>query len=172
MLLPILLESGLEPAMQIPRTLLLLSVLLATLAGSGAAQQKKVDPDAGYIPVVAPEDKKKKKGDEITQALPPSPELPSAVTAETARLTYQVSPLSSKGLLSQQTRDALKILLKTNRGPIVKLRAFVAGSGDLRRDRRNRGRNVPGKTSSAARAQRRASGRAAAGRSAGGDRGH
>jgi enamine deaminase RidA (YjgF/YER057c/UK114 family) len=133
MLLPILLESGLEAAMQMPRTLLLLSVLLATLAGSGAAQQKKVDPDAGYIPVVAPEDKKKKKGDEITQALPPSPELPSAVTAETARLTYQVSPLSSKGLLSQQTRDALKILLKTNRGSIVKLRAFVAGSGDLRR---------------------------------------
>src|SRR5271170_6756081 len=133
MLLPILLESGLEAAMQLPRTLLICSVLLAMLAGSGAGQQKKIDPDAGYIPVVAPEDKKKKKGDDITQALPASPELPSAVTAETARLTYQVSPLSSKGLLSQQTRDALKILLKSNRGSIVKLRAFVAGSGDLRR---------------------------------------
>jgi enamine deaminase RidA (YjgF/YER057c/UK114 family) len=36
-------------------------------------------------------------------------------------------------LLSQQTRDALKALLKTNHGTIVKLRAFVAGSGDLRR---------------------------------------
>ncbi len=120
--------------MHVPRTLLICSVLLALLAGGVAAQSnKKLDPDAGYIPVIAPEDKKKKKGDDITQALPPSPELPSAVTAETARLTYQVSPLSSKGLLSQQTRDALKVLLKSNRGPIVKLRVFVAGSGDLRR---------------------------------------
>ena len=64
-------------------------------------------------------------------ALPP--ELPSAVTAETGRLAFQVTPLSSKGLLSQQTRDTLKVLLRSNRGPIVKLRAFVAGSGDLRR---------------------------------------
>jgi len=45
-----------------------------------------------------------------------------------------VSPLSSKGLLSQQVRDALKALLKSTGGAtIVKLRAFVAGSGDLRR---------------------------------------
>jgi enamine deaminase RidA (YjgF/YER057c/UK114 family) len=117
--------------MQFLRTPLLCSVLLALLAGSGAAQNKKPNPDDGYIPVVAPD--KKKKGDESTQAPPPSAELPAAVTAETARLTYQVSPLSSKGLLSQQTRDALKALLRSNRGPIVKLRAFVAGSGDLRR---------------------------------------
>jgi enamine deaminase RidA (YjgF/YER057c/UK114 family) len=117
--------------MQVLRTPLLATVLLA-LAGSGVAQNPKPNPDDGYIPVVAP-DKKKKKGDEITQALPPSPELPSAVTTETARLAYQVSPLSSKGLLSQQTRDALKALLRSNHGPIVKLRAFVAGSGDLRR---------------------------------------
>jgi enamine deaminase RidA (YjgF/YER057c/UK114 family) len=64
-------------------------------------------------------------------ALPP--ELPAAVIAETDRLAFQVTPLSAKGLLSQQTRDALKILLRSNRGSIVKLRAFVAGSGDLRR---------------------------------------
>src|SRR5271166_1993360 len=122
--------------MQFPRTLLLLAILFALLTGGGVAQSnKKLDPDAGYIPVVAPEDKskKKKKGDEITQALAAPPELPAAVTAETDRLVYQVTPLSSKGLLSQQTRDALKALLKSNRGPIVKLRAFVAGSGDLRR---------------------------------------
>ena len=121
--------------MQFPRTWLLLAILLSILAGDGRAQKKKPDPDEGYIPVVAPEGKKKKKkGDEILQqALPPSPELPAAVTAETQRLAYQVSPLSSKGLLSEQTRDALKGLLKSNRGPIVKLRAFVAGSGDLRR---------------------------------------
>jgi enamine deaminase RidA (YjgF/YER057c/UK114 family) len=119
--------------MQFQRTPLVCSVLLALAAATGVAQNPKPDPDAGYIPVVAPEGKKKKKGDEITQAPPPSPELPAAVTADTARLAYQVSPLSSKGLLSQQTRDALKALLKSSRGPIVKLRAFVAGSGDLRR---------------------------------------
>ncbi len=117
--------------MQVPRTLLPATILLTLVAGSGAAQKKT--PDDGYIPVVSLDDKKKKKGDDITQAPPPSPELPAAVIAETAHLAYQVSPLSSKGLLSQQTRDALKILLKSNRGQIVKLRAFVAGSGDLRR---------------------------------------
>ena len=44
-----------------------------------------------------------------------------------------MSPLSAKGLLSQQTRDALNALLHKNHGTIIKLRAFVAGSGDLRR---------------------------------------
>ena len=40
----------------------------------------------------------------------------------------------AKGLLSQQTRDALKAILKANGGaPVVHIRAFVAGSGDLRR---------------------------------------
>jgi enamine deaminase RidA (YjgF/YER057c/UK114 family) len=119
--------------MRVPRTFLSLAILFLILIGSGTAQKKKPDPDEGYIPVVGPEDKKKKKGDEITQALPPPPELPAAVTADPTRLVYQVSPLSNKGLLSQQTRDALKALLKSNRGPIVKLRVFVAGSGDLRR---------------------------------------
>jgi len=118
--------------MQLLRDSLLPAILFCILNGSGVAQNPKPNPDDGYNPVVAPQSKKK-KGDEITQTLPPSPELPAAVTAETARLAYQVSPLSSKGLLSQQTRDALKALLRQNRGPIVKLRAFVAGSGDLRR---------------------------------------
>ena len=35
---------------------------------------------------------------------------PATVTAETSRLVFQVSPLSTKGLLSQQVRDALKAL--------------------------------------------------------------
>jgi enamine deaminase RidA (YjgF/YER057c/UK114 family) len=53
---------------------------------------------------------------------------------ETGRLVFHVSPLSAKGLLSQQTRDALKAILKMNGGDrIVHVRAFVAGSGDLRR---------------------------------------
>jgi enamine deaminase RidA (YjgF/YER057c/UK114 family) len=115
------------------RTTLLLAILFCLLTASGVAQSKKPDPDAGYIPTVAPDDKKKKKGDDVTQALALPPELPAAVTAETDRLAFQVTPLLSKGLLSQQTREALKILLRSNRGPIVKLRAFVAGSGDLRR---------------------------------------
>jgi len=80
--------------------------------------------------------KKKKNEDKepITQSLPLLAEPPLAVTAETGRLTFQVSPLSNKGLLSQQTRDALKALMQTNRGGnIVRLRAFVAGTGDMRR---------------------------------------
>jgi enamine deaminase RidA (YjgF/YER057c/UK114 family) len=80
-------------------------------------------------------DKKKKKSEEdVTQVLQLPKDPPSAVTAETARMTFQVSPLSTKGLLSQQVRDALKALQRTSGGAsIVKLRAFVAGSGDMRR---------------------------------------
>ncbi len=78
--------------------------------------------------------KKKKTEEELTQKLEIPKDPPSAVTAETNRLVFHVSPLSGKGLLSQQVRDALKALVKSNGGAsIVKLRAFVAGSGDLRR---------------------------------------
>ena len=82
-----------------------------------------------------PFDKKKKKSDEeATQVLQLPKDPPSAVTAETARILFSVSPLSSRGLLSQQVRDALKALQHMAGGaPIVKLRAFVAGSGDMRR---------------------------------------
>jgi len=49
-------------------------------------------------------------------------------------LIFNVSPLSAKGLLSQQTREALKAILKANGGAqVVHLRAFIAGSGDIRR---------------------------------------
>ncbi|MEQ1949565.1 MAG: hypothetical protein ABL995_20405, partial [Bryobacteraceae bacterium] len=69
-----------------------------------------------------------------TQVLELTPDPPDAVTADTARLTFQVSALSAKGLLTQQVKDALKSLAKENRGTqLVKIRAFVAGSGDLRR---------------------------------------
>lgn len=78
--------------------------------------------------------KKKKEQPEITQTLEVIPDPPVAVTAETARLSYYLSPLSAKGLLSQQTRDALKAVRAAAHGaPIVKIRAFVAGTGDLRR---------------------------------------
>ena len=114
------------------RNLLLVTLVFLLGASAFAQSSKKLDPDAGYLPTVAPEDKKKKKAEE-TQVLALPPELPMAVTADTGRLAFQVTPLSSKGLLSQQTRDALKGLVHSSRGTIVKLRAFVAGSGDLRR---------------------------------------
>jgi enamine deaminase RidA (YjgF/YER057c/UK114 family) len=100
-------------------------LLVAALGlGMGAAQperkQKKPSKSAANEPV--------------TQTLPALPEPPAAVLAETARLVFHVSPLSQKGLLSQQARDALKALERDNRGAqIVKLRAFVAGTGDMRR---------------------------------------
>jgi enamine deaminase RidA (YjgF/YER057c/UK114 family) len=122
--------------MHFRRTAPLFAVLVAVLTADLPAQKKKKpgSDDEGYIPVVAPENKQKKKKDaDATQTLPPPKELPSAVTADTDRLAFGVSPLIGKGLLSQQTREALKALLRTNHGTIVKLRAFVAGSGDLRR---------------------------------------
>ncbi|MGH9558155.1 MAG: hypothetical protein ACRD30_02880 [Bryobacteraceae bacterium] len=82
--------------------------------------------------------RKKKKGDDedVAQTLPVLKDPPGAVSAETGRLVFHVSPLSAKGLLTQQVRDALKVLFKENRGAsIVKLRAFAVDSGDLRRVR-------------------------------------
>ena len=80
--------------------------------------------------------KKKKNEDKepVTQTLPLLPVPPMAVSAETGRLTFQLSPLSNKGLLTQQSRDALKALMQSNHGAtIVRVRAFVAGTGDMRR---------------------------------------
>ncbi len=79
---------------------------------------------------------KKKKGDDElnTQVLQLPKDPPLAIVAETSRLVFHVTPLSSKGLLSAQVREALKALPRITGGAtIVKLRAFVAGSGDLRR---------------------------------------
>ena len=79
--------------------------------------------------------KKNKKDEEpITQVLPLPKELPTVITAETERLTFFTSPLSGKGLLTAQTREALRYLIVASKtSTIVKLRAFVAGSGDTRR---------------------------------------
>jgi enamine deaminase RidA (YjgF/YER057c/UK114 family) len=77
---------------------------------------------------------KKKNPDDITQTLELPKEPPAVSIGETRRLMFSVSPLSGKGLLSQQTRDAIKAILKENGGvPVVHIRAFVAGSGDVRR---------------------------------------
>jgi enamine deaminase RidA (YjgF/YER057c/UK114 family) len=79
--------------------------------------------------------KKKKKDEEpVTQTLEVLKEPPVAVVVETRKLVFHVSPLSSKGLLSQQVREALKALSRAaGRATIVKLRGFVAGTGDVRR---------------------------------------
>lgn len=78
--------------------------------------------------------RKKKKEVEITQTLEVLPDPPSSVTVETSKLEFLVSPLSSKGLLSAQVREALKVVRQqAGSRQIVKLRAFVAGTGDQRR---------------------------------------
>jgi enamine deaminase RidA (YjgF/YER057c/UK114 family) len=99
----------------------LILLLCGVLAASLLAQKpKKKKPDVEPRP----------------QALEIIPDPPEAVIADPGRLSFQVSPLSDKGLLSQQVHDALKALARLNHGvPILKLRAFVAGSGDLRRVR-------------------------------------
>ena len=53
-----------------------------------------------------------------------------------APLTFYVTPLSAKGLLSQQIKDALRSLERqAGSETVLQIRAFVAGSGDLRRVR-------------------------------------
>ncbi|MEP6716530.1 MAG: hypothetical protein ABJC09_13250 [Terriglobia bacterium] len=77
---------------------------------------------------------KKKNPDDFTQTLALPKDPPAVALGETRRLVFHVSPLTGKGLLSQQTRDALKWILRANGGmPVVHVRAFVAGSGDIRR---------------------------------------
>lgn len=69
---------------------------------------------------------------EQTLTLPKDP--PLVATGDAARLVFHVSPLTAQGLLSQQVRDALKAILKATGGaPIVHIRAFSAGNGDVRR---------------------------------------
>lgn len=76
----------------------------------------------------------KKEKEPETQALPLPPEPPAAVIAATGKLAFDLSPLSARGLLTQQVHDALKALDRANGGAtFVKLRAFVAGTGDMRR---------------------------------------
>ena len=77
----------------------------------------------------------KPKKDE-TQTLQLPRDLPSTVEGDPRRLIFYVTPLSSKGLLSRQVRDALSLLGHQAKGEsILKIRAFVAGSGDARRVR-------------------------------------
>jgi enamine deaminase RidA (YjgF/YER057c/UK114 family) len=88
----------------------------------------------GLAIVALPAQKKNKE--EETQTLQLPKELPNEIEGETRRLTFSVTPLSSKGLLSQQVRNALKFLAHNSHGgTVLKIRAFVSGTGDLRRVR-------------------------------------
>jgi len=96
-----------------------LPLLLLCLCASSLAAQKK---------------KNKKDIEPVTQTLEVLRDPPPAVKVESSRLIFQTSPLSTKGLLSQQGKDAISSLRKQVHGAtIVKLRAFVAGRGDARR---------------------------------------
>lgn len=79
--------------------------------------------------------KKKKKDEELpTQTLELPKELPSALLAEPGRLVFHAVPLSNRGLLSQQVREAVRTLFSLTKGAApVRLRALVSGTGDLRR---------------------------------------
>ncbi len=77
---------------------------------------------------------RRKKNEDYTQTLEAAPEPPAAVALDSTRLGWRVAPLTAQGLLSQQTREALKYLTGAARGVrVVKLRAYVSGPGDLRR---------------------------------------
>jgi len=76
----------------------------------------------------------KTQQDKVSEKLKLPEDPPLVAVGETSHLTFEVSPLSGKGLLSEQTRDALKAILKLNKNtPIVHIRAFSAGNGDVRR---------------------------------------
>jgi len=105
-------------ARRVPRWTLLLTVAAAA---------------AGIAPLRA-EDQPKSKKEERTQALQLPVELPSSVTGSTRRLTFHVTPLSGRGLLTHQVREALKVLShQLGSETVLRIRAFVAGSGDVRR---------------------------------------
>jgi len=89
---------------------------------------------AFLAPDAAEAQRRKKTEEELTQVLVIPPEPPLIMTAETTRLAFLVTPMTAKGLLSQQTREAVKWMAGQSRGRrVVKVRAFVAGTGDQRR---------------------------------------
>ncbi|MGD0669140.1 MAG: hypothetical protein ABSB23_16400 [Bryobacteraceae bacterium] len=106
--------------MRVPR--LPQSIILLTL---GAVAASAAQPPA--------EDRRSKK-EERTQVLQLPTELPAVTTGNPRRLTFHVTPLAGKGLLTHQVREALKALWhQSGSETVLKIRAFVAGSGDVRR---------------------------------------
>jgi hypothetical protein len=95
-----------------------LGLLVALAAADGFGQKKK----------------NKKDIEPKTQVLEALPDPPSAVRVESSRLVFLTSPLTTKGLLSQQAKEALSSLRKQAHGAtLMKVRAVVAGRGDSRR---------------------------------------
>jgi enamine deaminase RidA (YjgF/YER057c/UK114 family) len=91
---------------------------------------------AVLVSIVPMAGQKKKDKEEVTQVLQLPKELPAAVAGNTRQLVFRVTPLTGKGLLSQQIRDSLKAAQHETGGDVIlKIRAFVAGSADLRRVR-------------------------------------
>ena len=104
---------------RLPQWIVLLT--LAAVAASTTAQ---------------PAEEKRSKKEERTQVLQLPIELPAATTGNPRRLTFYVTPLTGKGLLTHQVREALKTLEHEAGGEtVLRIRAFVAGSGDVRRVR-------------------------------------
>ena len=84
----------------------------------------------------ASSEQRRKKDEDVTQTLQLPKELPSSAAGETRKLTFFVTPLSAKGLLTPQIHEALRALARQAGGDtLLKIRAFVAGSGDVRRVR-------------------------------------
>ena len=89
---------------------------------------------ASPLPAQKPPASLKTEQDKVNQTLNAPKDPPLVAVGDTERLIFHVSPLSGQGLLSQQTRDALKAILKLNGGAqILHIRAFSAGNGDVRR---------------------------------------
>ncbi len=100
------------------------SILLLTLAAVAASAAQP------------PAEEKRSKKEERTQVLQLPTELPAVTTGNPRRLAFYVTPLTGKGLLTHQVREALKALEHESGGEtVLRIRAFVAGSGDVRRVR-------------------------------------
>ncbi len=114
---------------------LIYGAVLATIASGPMLTGSKLVAAACAVTLLClPLLSKKKKPEDVTQVLELPKEPPSVITADPHRMVFRVTPLSAKGLLSAQTRDAVKAMLKSTSGEtVVRVRAFVAGSGDLRR---------------------------------------
>ena len=113
--------------------LALFGALFLAVPDGSAQRSKKKQRELERELSLDPEPKEAKKKQQL-QALEVPKEPPPAVTVDPRRLTFHVSPLSGKGLLSQQVKDGFRSLLNAARGgKIMKIRAFVAGTGDLRR---------------------------------------
>ena len=110
------------------RTALYIPVVFAFLGCAAGCTALQIG--AGDKPVVIRPPKKDKKAELPNQVLEQLPQLPLVLPTDGIRLSFLAAPLTNNGLLSQQTRDALKWMLAQSRGAqFIRIRAFVAGSG-------------------------------------------